>query len=68
MKQQEYLNYTRGTMLQTLCEEAETNVAGVIRWIKLEQRKLLKNQTSRWGITVSDGCYYRYLSILQTEL
>ena len=68
MKQQEYLNYTRGTMLQTLCEEAETNVAGVIRWIKLEQRKLLKNQTNRWGITVSDGCYYRYLSILQTEL
>lgn len=74
MERQKYLNYTRGTTLQTLYEEgisrkeAGADIALLIKWINQEQYNLRKNQIGQWAVTVSDGCYYRYLEILRTKL
>lgn len=74
MEVQEYLNFTRGTTLQTLCKEIKdglqkgADLTIVQTWITDEQRNLRKKQSSLWEPTVSDRCYYRYLDALQEAI
>lgn len=70
MTDHKYLNFTRGTTLQSLCREIMTgqqtgaDLMPLCKWITDEQRNLRKKQSSLWEPTVSDCCYYSYLDIL----
>ena len=70
MEKEEYLNYTRGTTLQSIIQqivnEAKTgkDLSELKKWLVNEQRNLRKKQSSFWQPTISDSCYYRYLDIL----
>ena len=70
MEKEEYLNYTRGTTLQSIIQQivnevqAGKDLSELKKWLVNEQRNLHKKQSSFWQPTISDSCYYRYLDIL----
>lgn len=74
MMKHEYLNFTRGTTLQTLCREimirqqTGADLMPLYKWIANEQRNLRRKQSSLWEPTVSDKCYYHYLDVIRKKI
>ncbi len=71
MHKTEYLSYTHGHILMSLCNRIrtnETNIEDVVRWIQEEQYNMRKKQSALWGIPFSEQCYYEYLSLINELL
>lgn len=70
MEKNSYLNYTHGTILQSLCEDLlagqDKKTAAV--WIRGEQNELRKKQPAVWDIPVSVRKYDQYLTRIEHAL
>ena len=73
MPETNYLSYTHGLSLQSLCREFGSDAAAAgpgeaLRWIEAERRNLLKKQSPLWDVPVSTRNYYDYLERLSALL
>lgn len=70
MANQEYLNYTHGTTLQTLCRQllSSENKRPFLKWIANEKGRLRRQQPEAWAVPVSMQCYYDLLGQIEALL
>ena len=69
MDKKEYLSFTHGTMLQTLCgqllQQESGNRNSFLKWIRDEKCRLRRTQPTLWAVPVSTRCYYEYLGKIE---
>lgn len=69
-----YLNYTHGNLIQTLCTKgidainSDTEKYRLCAWIREEMRKMCRSQSAVWGVTVSQLSYMTFLEKLLDEM
>ena len=72
MDKKQYLNYTHGNMLMTLCRQILDNPGAdsrsYLKWIANEKGRLRRQQPEAWSVPVSTRCYYEHLEKLEKLL
>ena len=72
MEAKQYLNYTHGNMLQSLCHQIlndpVSDSRGYLKWISNEKGRLRRQQPEAWSVPVSMRCYYDYLEKIEKLL
>ena len=72
MDKKQYLNYTHGNMLLTLCRQIldtpGADTRSYLKWISNEKGRLRRQQPEAWSVPVSTLCYYEYLEKLEKLL